>query len=49
MDAKECATGSAHGVKSDPEITSTEILIIGFGFSVVPLIRELENDGIDTA
>jgi hypothetical protein len=47
MDAKKCATGSAHGDKSDPEITSTEVLIIGFGFSVIPLIRELENDGID--
>ena len=27
--------------------TSTEILIIGFGFSVIPLIRELERDGVD--
>jgi hypothetical protein len=31
----------------DAEITSTEILIIGFGFSVIPLIRELERDGKD--
>ena len=33
---------------SDAKITSTEVLIIGFGFfSVIPLLRELERDGID--
>ena len=32
---------------SGDRIVSTEILIIGFGFSVIPLIRELERDGID--
>lgn len=47
MDAKKLATGSAHCEKSDAEISSTEVLIIGFGFSAIPLIRELERDGID--
>ena len=35
------------GCDSGDGIVSTEILIIGFGFSVIPLIRELERDGID--
>jgi hypothetical protein len=47
MDEKNRATGSAHGDKSASEIMSTEVLIIGFGFSAIPLIRELESDGID--
>jgi hypothetical protein len=29
------------------KIVSTEVLIVGFGFSVIPLIRELERDGIN--
>jgi len=28
-------------------ITATDVLIIGFGLSAIPLIRELEKDGID--
>src|SRR5262245_33535191 len=47
MDARKPATGSTHRDKSAPEIISTEVLIIGFGFSAIPLIRELESDGID--
>src|SRR5262249_51361737 len=33
--------------KPDEKITSTDVLIVGFGFSVIPLIRELERDGIN--
>ena len=33
--------------KSDDKIISTEVLIIGFGFSAIPLIRELERAGIN--
>ena len=47
MDARKRAPGSTHRDKSAPEIISTEVLIIGFGFSAIPLIRELESDGID--
>jgi hypothetical protein len=47
MDEKGRATGSTHSDISAPEIISTEVLIIGFGFSAIPLIRELESDGID--
>src|ERR1700730_8233281 len=47
MDAKKHATGSTDRDKSAPEIISTEVLIIGFGFSAIPLIRELESEGID--
>ena len=46
MDAQKRATGSMHCEKSDAETISTEVLIIGFGFSAIPLIRELERDGI---
>src|SRR5262249_48335564 len=35
--------------RSEEKITRTEVLIIGFGLSAIPLIRELENDGIDYA
>ena len=44
---KKDATGSIDCEKSDDNITSTEVLIIGFGFSAIPLIRELERDGIN--
>jgi hypothetical protein len=47
MDARKPATGSTHRDKSAPEIISTEVLIIGFGLSAIPLMRELESDGID--
>src|SRR5215470_6200032 len=47
MDEKKHATGSTQLDKSASEIISTEVLIIGFGFSAIPLIRELESDGID--
>jgi hypothetical protein len=33
--------------ESAGKATSTNVLIIGFGLSAVPLIRELERDGID--
>src|SRR5262249_12599232 len=35
--------------KSDKTITPVEVLIIGFGLTAIPLIRELEKDGIDYA
>ncbi len=41
------ATQPTHCRKSDDKIVSTEVLIIGFGFSAIPLIRELERSGID--
>jgi hypothetical protein len=40
-------TGFVHREACDAKITSTEILMIGFGLSVIPLIRELERDRID--
>ena len=49
MHEKKDATGSIDCEKSDDNITSTEVLIIGFGFSAIPLIRELERDGINYA
>lgn len=49
MDAQRKATGSTRSEKSDDKIISTEVLIIGFGFSAIPLIRELERDGINYA
>jgi len=33
--------------KSDGKMISTEVLIIGFGLAAIPLIRELESDGIN--
>jgi len=33
--------------QSDSGVISTDILIIGFGFSIIPLIRELERDHAD--
>src|SRR3954463_1044637 len=35
--------------KPEGTIIATEVLIIGFGLSVIPLLRELERDGIDYA
>jgi hypothetical protein len=49
MHAENETTGSIHCEKSDDKITSMEVLIIGFGFSAIPLIRELERDGINYA
>jgi hypothetical protein len=46
---KKDATGSIDCEKSDDNITSTDVLIIGFGFSAIPLIREFERDGINYA
>jgi hypothetical protein len=43
------ATRSIDCEQSDDKITSTEVLIIGFGLSAIPLIRELERDGINYA
>jgi cation diffusion facilitator CzcD-associated flavoprotein CzcO len=40
-------TASIDCENSDGKITSTDVLIIGFGLSAIPLIRELEKDGID--
>jgi len=41
------AARSIPGELHDEQVTSTEVLIIGFGFSAIPLIRELERDDID--
>ena len=35
--------------KPEGTIIATEVLIIGFGLSVIPLLRELERDGIEYA
>jgi hypothetical protein len=47
MYATKDAAGSSDPGRSDDKIISTQVLIIGFGFSAIPLIRELERDGID--
>jgi hypothetical protein len=47
MNGKKAPTESIGSARSMDSIISTEVLIIGFGFSVIPLIRELEKDGID--
>jgi hypothetical protein len=47
MHTENQPTGFIRREKSKAKITSTEVLIIGFGFSVIPLIRELEREGID--
>jgi hypothetical protein len=47
MHATKDAAGASGRGKSDDKIISTQVLIIGFGFSAIPLIRELERDGID--
>ena len=49
MHARTDATKSVACEKSDDKIISTEVLIIGFGLSAIPLIRELERDGINYA
>jgi hypothetical protein len=41
------ATREIHRESSDEDIVSTEVLVIGFGFSAIPLLRELERSGID--
>ena len=43
------STVSSHCDARDDSTISTEVLIIGFGFSAIPLIRELEKDGINYA
>ena len=48
MHVNKDATASAFQTSRD-KITSTDVLIIGFGFSAIPLIRELERDGINYA
>lgn len=48
MHVNKDATASALQTSRD-KITSTDVLIIGFGFSAIPLIRELERDGINYA
>jgi hypothetical protein len=40
------ATSRNHEAPGE-NVISTEVLIIGFGFSAIPLLRELERDGID--
>ena len=40
-------TAPSYCDKFDGKIISTEVLIIGFGFSAIPLIKELESDGIN--
>jgi hypothetical protein len=47
MGEENRATESPHFERSAAEIVSTEVLIIGYGFSVIPLISELERDGVD--
>jgi hypothetical protein len=46
MHTEDPPTGFVQRESSHAKIISTEVLIIGFGFSVIPLIRELERDGI---
>jgi len=43
----QAATRSTHSESSNEKIVSTEVLIIGFGFSVIPLLRELQRSGTD--
>jgi hypothetical protein len=47
MHANNEITDSIHRETSDERPISTEVLIVGFGFSVIPLIRELERDRIN--
>jgi hypothetical protein len=46
MDVTQASIASIDCRQSDRDVTSTEVLIIGFGLSAIPLIRELEKDGI---
>src|SRR5262245_65268818 len=36
-----------HDESSNEKTIATDVLIIGFGFSAIPLIRELEASGVD--
>jgi hypothetical protein len=47
MDADEAVAASLDHEALGENVISTEVLIIGFGFSAIPLLRELERDGID--
>jgi hypothetical protein len=40
-------TRPVHDESSNEKTIATEVLIIGFGFSAIPLIRELESSGVD--
>jgi hypothetical protein len=40
-------TRPVHHTSPNEKVVSTEVLIIGFGFSAIPLIRELETGGAD--
>jgi hypothetical protein len=47
----DAPTGAAPGSATPAEldVIATDVLIVGFGLSAIPLIRELERDGIDYA
>lgn len=45
--AMQDSTREIHRETSNERTVSTEVLIIGFGFSAIPLLRELESSGID--
>jgi hypothetical protein len=47
MNATKVSTGSIDCRQPEHDITSTDVLIIGFGLSAMPLIRELEKDGVN--
>jgi hypothetical protein len=49
MHAETETAGSILYGKTDDKTILTEVLIIGFGFSTIPLIRELERDGTNYA
>jgi hypothetical protein len=49
MHAESETAEPIHPEELDGTIIATEVLIIGFGFSVIPLLRELDRDGIDYA
>jgi len=40
-------TRPVHDERSKNKIIAAQVLIIGFGFSAIPLIRELETSGVD--
>jgi len=42
-------TMSSHFQAPDEKTISTDVLIIGFGLSAIPLIRELERDNVNYA
>jgi hypothetical protein len=43
----EAVAASLDHETSGENVVSTEVLVVGFGFSAIPLLRELERDGID--